>query len=41
MDSTYLEALGIREGTIPPEYRELLAVSFLLLLFFSWKIISY
>lgn len=25
MDSTYLEALGIREGTIPPEYRELLA----------------
>ncbi|XP_057645626.1 calpastatin isoform X3 [Chionomys nivalis] len=25
MDSTYLEPLGIREGTIPPEYRELLA----------------
>ncbi|XP_038177735.1 calpastatin isoform X9 [Arvicola amphibius] len=25
MDSTCLEPLGIREGTIPPEYRELLA----------------
>ncbi|KAL6066561.1 hypothetical protein STEG23_016516, partial [Scotinomys teguina] len=25
MDSTYIEALGIKEGTIPPEYRELLA----------------
>ncbi|KAL1783420.1 hypothetical protein HispidOSU_018825 [Sigmodon hispidus] len=25
MDSTYLEALGIREGSIPPEYRKLLA----------------
>ncbi|XP_075832574.1 calpastatin isoform X7 [Microtus pennsylvanicus] len=25
MDSTYLEPLGIREETIPPEYRELLA----------------
>ena len=24
MDSTYLEALGIKEGTIPPEYRKLL-----------------
>ncbi|XP_036063306.1 calpastatin isoform X2 [Onychomys torridus] len=25
MDSAYIEALGIKEGTIPPEYRELLA----------------
>ncbi|XP_007638927.1 calpastatin isoform X3 [Cricetulus griseus] len=25
MDSTYIEALGIREGTIPPEYRKFLA----------------
>ncbi|XP_040584868.1 calpastatin isoform X3 [Mesocricetus auratus] len=25
MDSTYIEALGIKEGTIPPEYRKLLA----------------
>lgn len=33
MDSTYIEALGIKEGTIPPEYRELLAVSYLPLLF--------
>ncbi|XP_051028460.1 calpastatin [Acomys russatus] len=24
MDSTYIEALGIKEGTIPPEYRKLL-----------------
>lgn len=33
MDSTYIEALGIREGTIPPEYRKFLAVSYLALLF--------
>ena len=36
MDSTYLEALGIKEGTIPPEYRKLLEVSYLSFLFYHF-----
>jgi hypothetical protein len=36
MYSTYLEALGIKEGTIPPEYRKLLEVSYLSFLFYHF-----